>query len=419
MYGVILNAAAFASPSWSPHGTHSSTRWQVREAGAVDWSTALTLDSGWDTVNLLAFYTGEVLDELTEYEARLAMRDELFLASDWSDPITIPPLETEEEQEKPPVLVTGGRRIRNLFFGSPNAILMAGRGSTDDGVDYPARVEWGPFAPYGYDAHAIMYRLYVAFKNLLPVTLHVAPIVDGLVGATTTIAVPLRGSLEEHEFEVELYAPYAGGSRYGLVGTHLGARVWFDEVADRRAEVIGVEAEIDRVEEQYPSMEFTPQSVTDISLQSRLSVFFGVDNRLARWWSGVDDMGEAINAIAVAGPVLPAGDQGECAARKVLMLLTRNNEADFETELVPIIDGVQLPAIPVTFPGVGGIVSEVVEVTLYQDYTVAAQVVSRHSPTGTSFAFLLRSTDGRPSGECIVEAMELDFDMIREQKVGV
>lgn len=141
---------------------------------------------------------------------------------------------------------------------------------------------------------------------------------------------------------------------------------------------------------------------------------------LLRIGAGYDDDSEAYELYAQSEPLAPAGEGGECIFT-LLYVTTRHYDADVSFWLTPIVDGVALPTerldLLATTSQKGEFQTH--EVGLSIAYTVAGTERLRYAPRGTWFQLLVETRYGTLGGtpaEQIIEAAEVEFEIVRESK---
>lgn len=145
--------------------------------------------------------------------------------------------------------------------------------------------------------------------------------------------------------------------------------------------------------------------------------YLGVDDNPALGsQEGSDDLGTDIELVARTNAYAPYGVGGEGIFTNLYLTLFRSNDADLELSVVPIVDGVEQDAIQLIRPAVAEPTREVLEIGLATYYPSAADPQIANAMRGTWFQTEIRSVGTLPAGRLIIEAVELEHEVVTEGK---
>jgi len=160
----------------------------------------------------------------------------------------------------------------------------------------------------------------------------------------------------------------------------------------------------------------------DLTLPDReLKTFWylGVDGQLAQGSDGNEDLGDAIEFVALSNAYAPAGIGGEAVFKNVYLSIFRDNTEDVLLEITPIIDEVEQDPIDLTLVGIASAARSVYELGLAVYYPSTADPQIATAQRGTWFQLEIRSVGapesiGRVDGRIVMEGLELEYEVERE-----
>lgn len=226
-------------------------------------------------------------------------------------------------------------------------------------------------APAGAGGECVFHNLYVAVTAHTFGVITVTPIVDGrvLTNEARDCIVGSSGERIRERFEIPFSDPTrdvatAERARRGVRGRWVSCLIDFRDLFACGPLVIdGVEVEYTQVSESLPTAGFTAESLLLEDRPRPVRPFLG-SVELLEAETGLDDDGEPIQFRVQSNPLAPSGIGGEAVFHDVYLTLTRSNPEDVTLLVTPVVDGLDLPAIPVTLAGVEDPVTEAIEIGL-------------------------------------------------------
>lgn len=322
------------------------------------------------------------------------------------------------------------------LLGSPGQRLvlgLAGEGSmwyyrnrSRDGEDLIlSRAQTRETAPFGIGTEAVFSNLYFTvdgFGVLGDLTL--TPIVDGVERLDAARTVRLMNEGREpftRRYELALYEGFTVG--VGEVGRRLLRGTWFrlrvelsDEFGAGRVRVGGFELECEPVVHAFPDPFFAQENVLARSAPATVRLFLGTAGSPALLQYGVSgrDEGVPIPVLSRTRALAIDGAGGEAVFPRLSLPLYRYNLEAGSLEVVPIVDGVELPSHVLSFDPVARPVREVVHLHLYRPQMVGGVEVSRAEPRGAWIQFELRASEAFVDGTLRVGSPELEVERVTE-----
>lgn len=165
-----------------------------------------------------------------------------------------------------------------------------------------------------------------------------------------------------------------------------------------------------------------------MTLTPRLYVGDATSGAIYLFGSTTLDVAQAYQIRARTARVAPAGAGGECIFTTAYLVVTHDLVTDDVTITVtPILDGVEQTGealnIVLAVQTPAGRVTEVFEIglSLPNVFNPGAADHGRYAMRGTWFQLLITSNDALDSGdgEIILEAVELEYEVVRESKAAV
>lgn len=318
---------------------------------------------------------------------------------------------------------------RTPFFlgGNDSRIRLLSLGNRDDANIVATKFRPNPIAPGGLGASCLFQNLYIAVETWTGGFVKVTPIVNGekLTTEAMAFAVPFPGTGGErglHRFEIPLSRAYDDGSgvvsRAGLVGTWFTCEI---EVMDSwgcgRLAVGDPELEFEVLDNSHLGLAFTGEVMAEPTRTPRAPFFLGADSSyILREGQDNQDALTDYGFFARTNDLAPAGVGGECLFHAVYLSVTRNNTAAWTCDATPIVDGVELETVTITFGAIAGgkMVTEHQEIFLAQPYKEGGSTEqSLYHPRGAWFQLRLEANDA-PDSHFTFEGFELEFAVVRE-----
>lgn len=314
------------------------------------------------------------------------------------------------------------------FFiaGADERIRVLSLGHMDDSTIVKTVFRPNPLAPGGLGASCLFQNLYIVVETWTGGWMKVTPIVNGekLDDEAISFAIPFRGVGEGrglHRFEIPLTREYDSGSgvvsRSGLVGTWFTVEVEaMDSWGCGRMAVGDPELEFVVLENHHMGLAFTGEVMPDPTRTPRTVFFVGDSegNLLVLGGTNQDD-GTDIKVFSQSNDIAPVGAGGECLFFEVYFSVTRNNTSSWSMVATPIVDGIDLEPVTLTFPAIPGgeMVTEHQSIFLAQPYKIGGVEQSLYHPRGAWFQLRLESTD-TPDSTFMLEGWELEYAIVRE-----
>lgn len=318
---------------------------------------------------------------------------------------------------------------RTPFFlgGKDSRIRLLALGNRDDANIVSTLFRPNPIAPGGLGASCLFQNLYLAVETWTGGFIKVTPIVNGekLDDEAIAFAVPFPGVGGErglHRFEIPLTREYDSGSgvvsRAGLVGTWFSCEILVeDSWGCGRLAVADPELEFEVLENHHLGLAFTGEVMPDPTRVPRTPFFLGqADGYLLRYGTDNQDALTDFGCYGKTNDLAPAGTGGECLFAAVYFSVTRNNTEEWSCVATPIVDGVDLEPVTLTFGAIAGgkMVTEHQEIFLAQPYKEGGSTEqSLFHPRGAWFQLRIEADD-TPNSHFTFEGFELEFVVVRE-----